>query len=246
MRFGGNDMKYQQSLVVFMDILGFKEYVLKECEELDGIYSIFEFAKKIQYLYDTSELHGVKIGFFSDSFVLTTTDISKSGFMSLMIACHMINICLFKGIHLCSRGAVTIGRVYHHEGIVFGPGVVKAYEMERDKAKFVRMLVDEEVVQVVNNFVLTPKTEDGYYELNWFMIAIQDGVKSGEYQHEKSIELAKRYRGYLLELIEEYKSTRIYEKYKSLVELFNKFCCNMAISSRDNSYIELAIKEDEC
>jgi len=199
---------------------------------------------RIQYLYDTSEIKGIGIEFFSDSFVLTTAEISFSSFVSLMIACHLINITLFKETRLCTRGAVVIGRFYHHQGIVFGPGVIKAYEMERDKAKYVRMIVDDEVAKLVNNCVLTPKTEDGFYELNWFFIAIQDCLKQGEYQHEKGLELANIYKMNLLDLLEAYKETDVYDKYKSLICLFNKFCYDMEKYSGVYNYAALVIKED--
>jgi hypothetical protein len=44
------------------------------------------------------------------------------------------------------RGAVTSGPLYHSGGIVFGQGLVKAYEMESQMAKYPRIIVDDNLL----------------------------------------------------------------------------------------------------
>ncbi len=236
-------MKYEKGLVVFMDILGFKNYICNEKKEVGKIFSIFNFAEKIKYLYNTSNMNGVKIEFFSDSFVLTTTEVSMDSFVSIMISCLLVNMQLFKETGLCTRGAVVIGEFFHEQGIVFGPGIVNAYLLESEKAKSIRMLVDENVVKVVNNTAIIQRSKDGYNELNWFMLLIQDSVKDNEYQREIGIELANKYRESLLELIRKYKDTSVYDKYLSLIYQYNNFCNIM--EQCEGGYIELTIKESD-
>lgn len=236
-------MEYQKGLVVFMDILGFKNYICNEKKEVDKIFSIFNFAEKIKYLYNTSNMNGVQIEFFSDSFVLTTKEVSAASFFSIMTACLFVNMQLFKETGLCTRGAVVIGEFYHEQGIVFGPGVVKAYLLESEKAKYIRMIIDEDVAEVVNNATIVHRAKDGYSEFNWFMWLIQDSVKDNEYQREKGIELANKYRESLLELIRKYKDTSVYDKYLSLIYLYNHFCNIM--EHCQGGYLELIIKDSE-
>ena len=245
MRKGVKGMEYQCGFVVFMDILGFKNYVCNESRKVDNVFSIFEFSEKIQYLYNTSDLQGVKIGFFSDSFVLTTSEKNASSFSAIMIAAHLINLYVFKNTGLCTRGAVVIGEFYHEKGIVFGPGIVKAYLLENERAKFVRMIVDDDILNIYNNSAMIQKTLDGYYELNWFMLAINDCVENDDYQREKGLELAKKYRETLIELLKKHKDSSVYEKYISLIPLFNKFCYLMDQYKNQGGYLDLVIKDIE-
>ena len=50
---------------------------------------------------------------------------------------------------IASRGAVVYGEAFHRGRVLFGPAVVKAYELERDVAKYPRVLVDGAVKNAV-------------------------------------------------------------------------------------------------
>lgn len=87
-------MKYHRGFIAFMDILGFKKYLCDEDNGIDKAYSVFEFAEKISYLFNTSDINGIKIEFFSDSFVLTTEEEDLGAFTTLLIACHGVEVYL--------------------------------------------------------------------------------------------------------------------------------------------------------
>lgn len=228
-------MKYHRGFVAFMDILGFKNYLCNEDNEIDKVYSIFDFAEKISYFFNTSNINGVKIEFFSDSFVLTTEEVSMDAFTVLLMACHMINLQLFKKTKLCTRGAITIGDFFHEKGIVFGPGVVKAYTLESTEAKFVRMIIDEEVTKFVNSPLLINQAADGCFEINWFMLAIQDSEKEDGYHEEIGLELTRKYKNAILDLLEKNRNTQVYYKYLPIIKLFNNFC-NIMEHYKDGGY----------
>lgn len=233
-------MKYHRGFVAFMDILGFKNYLCNEDNEIDKVYSIFDFTEKISYLFNTSDIKGIKIEFFSDSFVLTTEEESIGAFTVLLMACHMINLHLFQITKLCTRGAITRGDFCHEKGMVFGPGVVKAYMLESTEAKFVRMIVDEEVTRILNNSLFINKAEDGYFEVNWFMLAIQDSEKEDGYHKEIGLELAIKYKNAILDLLEKNRNTQVYYKYLPIIKLFNNFC-NFMDNYKDGGYKEFLI-----
>ena len=236
-------MEYQKGFVVFLDILGFKEFICTKENEVKKVFSIFDFSEKIRHLYNDKNLNGVKIEFFSDSFVLTTEAVSVEAFSMIMIACHLLNLHIYKETGLCTRGAIVIGKFYHAKGIVFGPGIINAYQLENQKAKYIRMLVDKEVADFINNPIMIQKSSDGYYHYNWYVLAIQDCFKDGIFQKDKASVLARKYRDILTELLSQYRNTEVYEKYFWLTYLYNDFCRILNQYDEQGEYIELLIEE---
>ena len=51
---------------------------------------------------------------------------------------------LKKDLGLLFRGGICYGKYYHENGITFGPGVVKAYELEK-KAIYSRIVIDKDI-----------------------------------------------------------------------------------------------------
>jgi hypothetical protein len=136
------------------------------------------FVEKISHLYNSSNIDGIKIVFFSDSIVLTTENISKQSVISLLIACHMINIHLYNSTRLFTRGSMCIGEFYHKENIAFGHGIIDAYEEEL-KAKYIRLTVSPVLVEqeLVNN-ALIEKDENGTYYCNFYLLGVTDANKN--------------------------------------------------------------------
>ena len=50
------------------------------------------------------------------------------------------------------RGTVTMGRVVKSRGELFGPAVVRAYELERDRAEYPRIIIDDRILQGAHGF----------------------------------------------------------------------------------------------
>lgn len=43
------------------------------------------------------------------------------------------------------RGAITVGKLYHTDGVIFGPALVQAFELEK-QAKYPRVIVSNEII----------------------------------------------------------------------------------------------------
>ena len=50
------------------------------------------------------------------------------------------------GVGCLLRGGVTIGPLFHENGVVFGGGLVQAYRMESDGARYPRIIVSQSVI----------------------------------------------------------------------------------------------------
>ena len=68
------------------------------------------------------------------------------------------------------RGAVVYGQAYHKGRVLFGPGVVEAYNRERHAANYPRIIVDEKIRKRNLGFVadMLVHDEDGCWFLNLF------------------------------------------------------------------------------
>ncbi len=149
---------YQKAVVTFIDILGFKEILSKGCAEVASTLSKFEKLNREYSAYDGSP----KIIKFSDSIVRirplnedmkTRCTLVFSELNALvLIQGELIN----KGI--CVRGGVSIGDVYCEDTTVFGPGLVKAYEMESIYANYPRIVIDLKLICQLNEDLSSDKT----------------------------------------------------------------------------------------
>jgi hypothetical protein len=162
---------YENRFVAFLDILGFKELVYKiesegeessdfkrvrsvlnflheESIESNGQHDLPIYEQKEGYILE-KELGDPRMSYISDCIIISTES-SFDGFKSLCnkltkfstdIACD--------GIFL--RGAVTHGKIYHHGPMLFGSAYQKAYELESEKAKHPRIIIDDIVFDVLKS-----------------------------------------------------------------------------------------------
>ena len=158
-----NDPNYEECIVTFIDILGFRDLLdTKTAAEIRQILDIF---RREAVPYDDGEsidpsqprlTSEVKTEAISDAVVRARTIHTnyRDGalFHELLDLVFIQAACIEKGILL--RGALTID--YAHvgqalEGPVFGPGLVKAYQMEEREAIYPRIIIEEAVIERFEN-----------------------------------------------------------------------------------------------
>lgn len=139
---------YSKRIIVFMDILGFKNLVADE-KSKDKLFSIMKYLKWIE----DSNYNGIlsmddlgrEITVFSDSIVISyDANIKGALFYILIDIVHIQLDFANQGVYL--RGGITVGELYHKHNIVFGPGMVKAYELESLHAKYPRIILEEDLI----------------------------------------------------------------------------------------------------
>lgn len=126
--------------VGFLDILGFKKIVCEK--EQQDILDIFE---QIQHIINNLKRKFDIIPIFyrimSDSIVVACDDSIPPALAVVLYCCARIQeLLLTKGILL--RGGVSHGEFYYNETIMFGKGLVSAYELENNLSKYPRIVVD--------------------------------------------------------------------------------------------------------
>ena len=149
---GCYDAKYEERCIAFIDILGFKDTIYKmesDATLFDHIYRIVAALDQESQMKDEINIGSnmkikihpnEEITFFSDCIVIS--DLPDSYFHVILKVKSISESLLLHGI-LC-RGAITIGQICHKERIVFGSGLISAYEQENNLAVYPRIIIPEE------------------------------------------------------------------------------------------------------
>jgi hypothetical protein len=184
-----NIKEYENRIIAFIDILGMKEELLrkKSCAEIYEILTIFEelqkgafhnvCEKERKYLFQD-----IKYQILSDTFVISFLDprlpdpfLEEEGLEDdahdlylgvnlnrlTFVLIELQNILLLK-YKILIRGAITSGKLYHNNGVIFGEALVNAYNMEKDHACYPRIIYDEALLKRYNYEKL--RLDDSDYE----------------------------------------------------------------------------------
>ena len=158
-------LDYSLHLVAYIDILGFRELI----EEKDPNF----ISKAIRQVRDVTKpnVHTNKYKkenyvIFSDLIVHTVPFADNSDkWKPFEIVLNQIKyIALVQAVliekDLWVRGAITVGDMERSYGIPFGPGLITAYELERDQAIFPRIIIDEKLLETLEENGLLEGTND--------------------------------------------------------------------------------------
>lgn len=150
-----SSLRYEKRLVAFIDILGWSEAVQSSAKEgevavkalgeaLVPLKAFTNYTGSLGALMPETGWHGDPVmTHFSDCVVLTVKD-DISGRQHLLQALSVLSLSLVHHGFLL-RGGIARGDVYHRNGMVFGPALIEAYELERDVACAPRVILSEEL-----------------------------------------------------------------------------------------------------
>jgi hypothetical protein len=177
-------ISYEQRLVIFIDILGFKNLITQSKEDetvlkniLRALQTFNEFRDFNTDLKEFSEEFSDstiiddsrEITNFSDSIVISfkiegikTLEFVINRLLNIMVDLLEYNVIL--------RGGIAIGDMIHTEDIVFGPAFIDAYSLENEVASFPRIIFSKEIVKKYNIYSLggIKEDDDEYYYLDYF------------------------------------------------------------------------------
>jgi hypothetical protein len=187
----------EERFVAFLDILGFTEAVKRieknnnpENNELRRVKSILNFMSEETtesnysadlpiYVKKGDELIEYELGdprltYVSDCIIISAEP-TLDGFKGLSRKIHKITADLASDGFFC-RGAITKGKLFHRDKVLFGSSYIKAYELEEKIAKVPRVIIDPDIIDFFeltgDEVPLAPaffgKDIDGlYYQRYW-------------------------------------------------------------------------------
>lgn len=167
---------YEQSAVAFIDILGFKNALADEAKARGILDALSRVKEKVEEYYSDplrqqwQGIFDIELSAFSDSIIISG---SEGQTIIVLIAALEFSQLLIENGFLC-RGAVVCGDLHHKNGVLFGAGLVKAFQYETSQAIYPRVILDNETITIfkesknsVNDFKgLIRADKDGNQFLN--------------------------------------------------------------------------------
>ncbi len=162
-----NMIKYQNSFIAFLDILGFKNRVIESQNSQETLKILIDSlnicgafpsgGKKVSTASGIPRTISIQSRFFSDSIVFfmkeDSTDISQLFFIIRYLQDRLWE----NGI--CLRGAVTIGDMYwpaeEELNVTLGPGLIETYKLESEIAIYPRILVSEKLNKYIKTEIIS-------------------------------------------------------------------------------------------
>jgi hypothetical protein len=163
-------IEYKQALVTYVDLLGFKQWVADSSQHAEEVRKISDLLRTVKdrlslrdakHYENDAEARTFQSTSFSDLIVRCTAMPPNNGFALNWITSEFCAVASFQaefaGRGVLLRGAICIGDVVFESDIVFGPGLVAAYELEAHFAVFPRVVIDRDLV---NRLTDTAEKED--------------------------------------------------------------------------------------
>lgn len=147
-------MKYENRVVLFLDILGFKNIIDNTLEkgkekpkEINRIYTELEKIGNFVNSNLNKKGSSVNVTQFSDSIIVSFLDEDSNLLSMLFKTIQRLVINLVNEGFLC-RGAISIGELVHSDRVVFGPALNDAYETETKAALYPRVILDKSIMEL--------------------------------------------------------------------------------------------------
>jgi hypothetical protein len=188
---------YEQRIVAFIDILGFKKIIRDsetDVKKLKIIHETLEFLKsqekpdawslQLVEIEESAQYKGVKnfdiadkisCTCFSDSIVISVqTDNNKINEVTSTLIANIAYIgtkLMTEGILL--RGAITIGKLIHTDnGVIMGQALIDAYEIEKSVASQARIVISDKLLCELNYPL---KAKRNRYPYHQYLTRFEDG-----------------------------------------------------------------------
>jgi hypothetical protein len=130
------------------------------------------------------------------------------------------------------RGALTVGKLHLHDGLLFGPALVEAYDLEMKRAHHPRIILGRRALDVMTQ-TLESYEEPASAPHNWELLRDQDGETFVDYLGSSIVDYVldpaelglEQHRDLLTERLEVHRRVRkTWEKYRWCAEYHNAVC----------------------
>lgn len=172
-----NKFRYRNKIVAFIDVLGFKEAILEDVDDERRIIARLDeaFTWSINQIpLEEEEWFSVK--FFSDCLCFSCEPTPRNLLKLLWEVANWHKI--FFVYQRFLRGAITFGKHFESERIIFSKAMLEAYQLEQSVAIHPRVIVSDSVFTI-----LSDADEQTMRQVKAFIRMDRDGKNFVDYLH---------------------------------------------------------------
>lgn len=255
-----SEIAFEKRIIAYLDILGFKKIIhdsISDMTKFDNIHCILNFLKtwerpdewglslieieedakknNIEY-FDIREISNCTC--FSDTIVISVNVEDKdinSIFSTLISNLSTIGLkLLLDGVLI--RGGITLGELIHKDnGVIVGPALIDAYELEDNCAKYPRIILSDKIIKELN-YPLDHKNNRypyhqylkrfddgcvGFHQMIYYQV-LQSWVDLDEEEMKRDLRNIKKQ--IITGLDNSFENPSVYEKYIFLKDQYEKLC----------------------
>jgi hypothetical protein len=236
---------YEQSLVGFIDILGWRNLITGVSSDVSLFQNIVSAYQEL-VSQGTEDFLALKRGFVAPRMMIASDSIfvtcpAHPDHVGKFVArCGWIAASLLLHGYL-SRGAISVGKIFHEGVVIFGDGLTDAYLKEQSVAKYPRTIVSPEVVSLLKvappygpTMEMITEDQDGEMRLDlfkrefappdvFFPYELGIGILERDREHFHWY-LSKCRNSIVIALNKVSEGTREFDKVKWLADQFNVAC----------------------
>ncbi|MBR1404646.1 MAG: hypothetical protein IJ558_10790 [Treponema sp.] len=147
-----SEIKYTESYVAFLDILGFKNLITsKTCADIYSIFALINIGSKTEFKLNDEALpvfNNVKYKIMSDSIILYIDAFIPDAFFALVHSCQRLQMLLLNcNTPILLRGGIAKGGLFSDGDILFGKGLTDAYLIENNVAVYPRIIFTNQLLK---------------------------------------------------------------------------------------------------
>jgi hypothetical protein len=194
------NLDYEDRLIIYIDILGFKNFVdytsqtkINPTEKIKIINNLLIMIKKYFTAIPKSLISSKTRQYtaFSDLLVVSVNLKEIDNIIcEIYDVYNLLRQAVLNGFLL--RGSIVYGKLIHTKDVLFGPGLITAYNNEKTIAKYPRIIIDDVIVSDLkdiqeknydylnyDNYI--SRDTDGLCYIDFFKILKDDVIDFGEY-----------------------------------------------------------------
>ena len=222
---------FDQYLIAYVDFLGIKEKMNKENSYESLFYLkvlLSDILHKATSVKNINTIDDFKIKVFSDNIVIAQkikADIIDAQIISIINLISLLQFEAFFQFDFSLRGGVTIGDLYIDDEVVWGTGLIEAYQIEDKLANYPRVIVSQKVIceyercqeKSLNLYSMIKQDIDGYWFID-YLLAVPN-IRIIPLLSDSLANIASLHTN---------DNDRVKQKINWVISYFNSYCCRFA------------------
>lgn len=175
------DETYDNRLLLFADIMGFSDFIeqtLNKPELVPYAHNLFNKTSKMLENIKSLKLNQLEVDqtkltcrMFSDNITVSIPYVSEDDLILITSWACILQYTIYSNTDFFLRGSIVHSKLFDRENKIFGPALIEAYNFERKKAGWQRIIFHDSLIRLNNEpnpyFDYYIEEEAGIYYLDY-------------------------------------------------------------------------------